>query len=101
MPEGFEVVIDALRSHASALGEVGDLLEEASQSAEETLPSGAYGVLGEALSALLEQLAAKGRDALLASVQCADQMAFEVSTTAQEYQAEEDDVAATMDGMHG
>lgn len=100
MPEGFEVVVDALRSHVSSLGEVGDVLNEANQSAGETLPSDAYGVLGKAIPGLLEQLATKGREALAASVQSVDQLAGSMSTTAQEYQAKEDDVAETMDGMH-
>jgi hypothetical protein len=100
MPEGFQVVVEALQAHARSLGEVSDLLKEANQSAGQTMPSNAYGALGEALPAMLEQLASKGRDAILASVTSADQMTSSISTTAEEYQAVDEGTAENMDGMY-
>lgn len=100
MPEGFQVVVEALQAHTRSLGEVSDVLKEANQSADQTLPSDAYGVLGEALPAMLGRLANKGRDALLASVKSADQMTSAISATADKYQAVDDGTAENMDGMY-
>jgi hypothetical protein len=100
MPEGFQVVVEALQAHARSLGEVSDVLKEANQPAGQTMPSDAYGALGEAIPAMLAQLASKGRDALLASVQSADEMTSKISTTAEKYQAVDDGTAENMDGMY-
>ena len=101
MPEGFQVVVEALRAHARSLGEGGDVLKEANQAAGQNMPSDAYGTLGEAIPAMLGQLASKGHDALLASVTSADEMTSSISTTADEYQAVDDGTAENLDGMYG
>jgi Excreted virulence factor EspC, type VII ESX diderm len=102
MPDGYRVVVHALRNHVGGLRSVSGQLEVALDAAESvTMSTDAYGVLCSFFPDMLQPLTDFGLDALRAAVRSTSELGDTILLIADKYQAMEDTTADAMNGGAG
>ena len=90
MAGGYEVVTEALVTHATSLGRVHDQLATALDAAQQvSMPRDAYGVICQFFPPMIDPIEQSGVDALSASAQSVDDTIAAVNQTARDYDSVE------------
>lgn len=99
MAGGYEVITEALTTHAASLGRVADQLSTALDAAQQvSMPRDAYGVICQFFPPMIDPIEQSGVSAIQQSVQAVNDTLTAVNTTAREYDAVETTNATSFRG---